>query len=38
MKPRPSQPIHSIGRSFAIGATIAAFAIVVFIMLGGGRP
>lgn len=29
---------HSFRRAFAVGAVIAAFAIVIFVVLGGGRP
>lgn len=39
---RPSngriRPTHSITGVLAVGLTVAAFAIVIFITVGGGRP
>lgn len=32
------RPTHSIAGAFAVGFTIAAFAIVILLIAGGARP
>lgn len=42
MSPRPSngriRPTHSITGVLAVGLTVAAFAVIIFLIVGGGQP